>query len=57
MRLKQALVTQALVKQALAAALVVGLAYAVAPAQAHHAVQRSRRQPDGREEGTLVKID
>ena len=53
MRLKQALV-----KQALATALVVGLAYAVATTQAHHAV---RAQFDVNQtvekKGTLVKID
>jgi hypothetical protein len=58
MRLKQALVTQALVTQVLAAALVVGLAYAVAPAQAHHAVQAQFDVNQTVEKrGTLVKID
>ena len=53
MRLKQALV-----KQALAAAFVVGLAYPVAPTQAHHAVQAQFDVNQTVEKkGTLVKID
>jgi Family of unknown function (DUF6152) len=53
MRLKQAFVTQALV-----AALAIGLAYAVAPAPAHHAVQAQFDvNPMVEKKGTLVKID
>jgi len=58
MRLKQALVTKALVTPALAAAFVVGLGYAVAPTQAHHAVQAQFDVNQTVEKkGTLVKID
>ena len=53
MRLKQALVTKAL-----ADAAVVGLAYAVTPTQAHHAVQAQFDVNQTVEKkGTLVKID
>ena len=53
MQLKQALVTQAL-----AAAVVVGMACAVAPTQAHHAVQAQFDVNQTVEKkGTLVKID
>jgi predicted amidohydrolase len=53
MRLKQALVTQAL-----AAAAVVGLACTVAPTQAHHAVQAQFDVNQTVEkQGKLVKID
>src|SRR5215510_15598296 len=49
---------QALVKQAVAAALVVGLAFAVAPSQAHHAVQAQFDVNQTVEKkGILVKID
>jgi hypothetical protein len=58
MRLRQVLVTQALVTQVLAAALVVGLAYSVTPTQAHHAVQAQFDVNQTVEKkGTLVKID
>jgi predicted amidohydrolase len=58
MRLKQALVKQALVTQVLAAAAVVGLASAVVPTQAHHAVQAQFDVNQTVEkQGTLVKID
>jgi predicted amidohydrolase len=58
MRLKQALVTKALVTPTLAAAFVVGLAYAVAPTQAHQAVQAQFDVNQTVEKkGTLVKID
>jgi Family of unknown function (DUF6152) len=58
MRLKQALVTQAFVTRAFAAAAVVGLASAVAPTQAHHAVQAQFDVNQTVEKkGTLVKID
>jgi Family of unknown function (DUF6152) len=53
MRWKQALVTQVL-----AAAAVVGLGYAVAPTQAHHAVQAQFDVNQTVEKhGKLVKID
>jgi predicted amidohydrolase len=53
MRLKQAGVTQAV-----AAAAVVGLAYAVVPTQAHHAVQAQFDVNQTVEkQGKLVKID
>ncbi len=53
MRLKQALVTQAV-----APALVVGLVYAVVPTQAHHAVQAQFDVNQTVEKkGALVKID
>ena len=53
MRPKHALVTQGL-----AAALVVGLVYVVAPTQAHHAVQAQFDVNQTVEKkGTLVKID
>jgi Family of unknown function (DUF6152) len=53
MRSKQALVTHAL-----AAAFVVGLAWAVTPTQAHHAVQAQFDVNQTVEKkGTLVKID
>ena len=54
----QAPVTQAPVTQAFAAALMVGLAYAVVPAQAHHAVQAQFDVNQTIEKkGALVKID
>jgi predicted amidohydrolase len=58
MRLKQALVTQALVTRTFTAAAVVSLACVAAPTLAHHAVQAQFDVNQTVEKkGTLVKID